>query len=168
MKITSYLFCNLNTSIQGTVTALAWFGLSSGAALATSGWQPETLRDISQLQVQVEKNCRAGASASRLREGIENYLSRGGIPINASRSSTGIQPHLYLTIDCQSNRDRFSYNVNARVYQPVNLNGRTVEAATYSVPGGFGTATTASYANGESDFITEILDDVIADWHSVR
>ncbi|MEM1241149.1 MAG: hypothetical protein AAGI45_15015 [Cyanobacteria bacterium P01_H01_bin.26] len=169
MKFLSSRTCRPGSLLKPLVLAL--LGLSSlGFAVksASASWQPETLRNISQLQVQVEKECRVGASEERLKTGIENYLSRNGIPINTSPSTTGMQPYLYVAIECSSRSDSFAYVVASRVYQLVNLNGTSIEAATYSVSGAFGTANVSGYAGGESDIIVEILNDFIADWHSVR
>lgn len=150
------------------LSGLASIGLTSDNALASIGWQPETLQDIFQLQVQVEKACRSGVSADQLETGIEEYLSRAGIPINTSNSSRGIQPYLYVQIECSNRSDLLAYSMLVRLYQAVKLNGRTIEAATYSVPGSFGTSNAYRYSSNEAGWVTEILDDFITDWYSVR
>jgi hypothetical protein len=167
LRINRIMKLTLNTA--SALSGLLSLGFICEAAFASFGWQPETLRDISQLQIKVSKSCPFGASEGQLRSGIENYLSQNGIPINASRSNSDTQPSLIFLINCQDKDELgFAFTIIPQVIQSVNLNGRTIRAVTYDVPGYFGTSDSWSYSGTESEFIVELLDDFIADWHSVR
>jgi hypothetical protein len=151
------------------LAALSALMVATEGVIAANGWQPETLRDISQLQVRVVKVCRLGISAERLKTAIESYLSQRGIPIMSTPSGAVTTPRISIIIDCENRTQSLTTKVSIGVIQNVQLNGRTIEAETYGGLGYFGyVATAAEYSRLEERHLTATLDRFVSDWRSVR
>jgi hypothetical protein len=156
--------------LSGTLLVLLPFGLVAERALAL-GWQSETLSGLSQLQVQVGKDCPAGAGASEadLKVGVETYLSRRGVAIDPTPAGQQLRPNAYLSITCTSSIEGdFAYAMSMRVYQPIEFNGQVFEAATYSAGESVGYTNVFRYTNEEGDLVIQLLDVLITDWNETR
>jgi hypothetical protein len=65
--------------------------LTLETAAANYGWQPESLKEISQLQLRVsKKGCPIGISPQNLQSGITTHLIKNGIPINKTNQAERI------------------------------------------------------------------------------
>ncbi|MDM9580423.1 hypothetical protein [Nostoc sp. GT001] len=141
--------------------------LSVEKAAASTSWQPETLREILQLQVQVAKKyCPVGINAENLKLGIETYLRRNDIPITKT-NTVGSIPYIHISIACKT-REPLAFLISLEVIQYVELNGRKIKASTYSIPETYGTGNISGYSNSEQQFIVTMLKEFISDWKSVR
>ncbi len=159
-----YLTQRLTILALSTVSPLF---LTIEKAAAGTSWQPETLREISQLQVRVAKKyCPVGINAENLKSGIETHLSRNGIPITKTNKVDNI-PYIFISIGCKT-RDPLAFLISLEVIQYVELNGRKIKASTYSIPETYGTGNISGYSNSEQQFIVTMLKEFISDWKSVR
>ncbi|MGB3516218.1 MAG: hypothetical protein WBA43_07170 [Elainellaceae cyanobacterium] len=168
----------LNRVASGAVTwrwpmvvlsALTSFAVTVDHAVALDSWQPETLSGISQLHVRVNKVCQFGASAERLREGIEGYLRRNGLPISSNPTNQRVTPYVSIGIGCGSDARDASLDMSLQVIQSVQLNGQTIQAETYTGGTGFvGRTNATEYTRREPELITQMLNVFISDWKSVR
>ncbi|MGP1383501.1 MAG: hypothetical protein ACTS2F_08060 [Thainema sp.] len=153
------------TSLVVTVDS----AIATDSADIVHSWQPDTLRSISQLHVRMSKVCRFGASAERLREGIEGYLLRNGLPINSNPTNQPVTPYVLIQIGCGSDMQDTSLDMSLHVIQSVQLNNQTIRAETYTGGLGFRGCTNATeYTQREPELITEMLNFFISDWNSVR
>jgi hypothetical protein len=154
--------------LVGTLPVLLPLGLVPEKALAL-GWQSETLSGLSQLQVQVGKDCQAGASEADLKAGVGTYLSRRGVAIDPTPVGSQLRPNVYLSITCPPRiSGDFAYTMSVRVYQPIELNGQLFEAATYSAGEMIGVTNALRYTNQEGDLVIQLLDVLVTDWNETR
>lgn len=174
MNLLSNISTQSNSPLRCFTQRLTILALSTVSSLfltvekaASNSWQPETLREISQLQVQVAKKyCPVGINAENLKSGIETHLSRNGIPIIKTNKVDNI-PYIFISIGCKT-RDPLAFLISLEVIQYVELNGIKIKASTYSIPETYGTGNISGYSNSEQQFIVTMLKEFISDWKSVR
>lgn len=155
-------------SLLGAVASLASLGVALDSALASNGWQPDTLRDISQMPVRVAKDCRWGSREDQLQTAVIAYLNRHNIPVVSNpRGQPTATPRFLISVQCTD--DGLAISVRGGVIQSVQLNGRTIEAEIYDALGGYGSLGHRSeYASAERELLTGVLDRFIRDWRSVQ
>ncbi|WP_414550763.1 hypothetical protein [Anabaena sp. CCY 0017] len=141
--------------------------LTLETAAATYGWQPESLKEISQLQLRVsKKECPIGISQQNLQSGIATHLIKNGIPINKTNKAER-NPYIKISINCKT-RDPFAFSIMLQVIQEVAVNGKNIEGIIYS-HGTYGTSGIPEYSRGEQRLIvTWVLNPFISDWKSVK
>lgn len=175
MNLLSNIILQSNAPLKFLTQKLAILALSTVSPLflsvekaaANTSWQPETLREISQLQVQVvKKYCPVGINAENIKSGIETYLSRNGIPITKTNKVDNI-PYIFISIGCKT-REPLAFLISVEVIQYVELNGRKIKASTYSIPETYGTGNVSGYSDSEQQLIVTMLKEFISDWKSVR
>lgn len=141
--------------------------LTLETAVASYGWQPESLKEISQLQLRVsKKGCPIGISQQNLQTGIATHLIKNGIPINQTNQADK-SPYIKIKINCNT-RDPFAFNITLQVIQEVVVNGKNLEGIIY-IHGTYGPGGIPEYSRGEQRLIvTWVLNPFISDWKSVR
>lgn len=156
--------------LKVALASLPFLFCSVERAHAQTGWQPETLSNLSQLYLQVDKeNCAAGSSVDQLQRGVTYHLTNSGVPVvESSSSSTENRPRIELDVTCSRQFGEFTYLITVDVSQPVVLNGVTIEAKTYSAGSLFGRSDTFHFNSNEADFIIEVLSTLVTDWNATH
>ena len=143
---------------------------SDGWLEVKGGWQSKSLSDISQLKLEIKKNCNAAPylqdNSRKLSYDIQKYLGDWGIPMVEGEASES-EPYINVSIICE--QADYSYHntiFQLEVIQPVDINGEKKAATTYKNQV-FGI--TGSYFNEtEQRVVLNLLKQFVKDWELAK